>query len=192
MRIVLIVLPLLALAACGATDGKLRNAGPDGARNFDVSGFTAVSLEGSDNVRVVHGATTSVTAIGPQEVLDLLNIRVERNTLKIDRKSGRANWLRGDYRGATITVTMPTITAAAVAGSGNMTVDRAASDGFEAAVEGSGNLKVASITVKRTRLAAEGSGNLSVSGTTDAYRWPPKDRAVSTRAASSASGRRLR
>lgn len=165
MRNVLIALPLLALAACGAANSESRDRGPDGTRSFAVGPFDAVSLEGSDNARVVRGPALSVSATGPQRVLDLLNIRVERNTLKIDRKSGRTNWLRGDYRGAMITVTMPMITAAGVAGSGDMTVDRADGESFGAAVEGSGNLKVTSITVKRAQLAAEGSGNLTIAGT---------------------------
>jgi Putative auto-transporter adhesin, head GIN domain len=166
MRNALITLPFLALAACGAANSESRDTGQNGTRSFAVGAFDAVSLEGSDNVRVVRGDTISVTATGPQAVLDLLNIRVERNTLKIDRKSGRSNWLRGDYRGATITVTMPVITAAGVAGSGDMTVDRADGNAFAAAVEGSGNLKVASVTVKRAQLAAEGSGNLTIAGST--------------------------
>jgi predicted pyridoxine 5'-phosphate oxidase superfamily flavin-nucleotide-binding protein len=164
MRNALIGLPLLALAACSAGHSESRDAGPDSTRTFQVGAFSSVSLEGSDNVRVVRGATSSVVATGPQRVLDLLNIRVERNTLKIDRKTGRSNWIRGDYRGAMITVTMPSITAAGVSGSGDMTVDRADGDSFGAAVEGSGNLKVAAITVKRAQLAAEGSGNLTISG----------------------------
>ncbi len=169
MRFILAVAPVFALAACGAASSEARDSGPDSTRSFAVGPFDAVSLEGSDNVRVVRGPALSVTATGPQRVLDLLNIRVERNTLKIDRKSGRTNWLRGDYRGAMITVIMPTITAAGVAGSGDMTVDRADGERFGAAVEGSGNLKVASVAVKRAQLAAEGSGNLTIAGTaTDA------------------------
>jgi hypothetical protein len=167
MRNALISVPLLALAACGTANSESRDGGPDGMRRFAVGGFDAVSLEGSDNVRVVRGATVSVVATGPQRVLDLLNFRVEKNTLKIDRKSGRTNWLRGDYRGATITVTMPNIVAAGVAGSGDMTVDRADGASFGAAVEGSGNLKVAAVSVNRAQLAAEGSGNLTISGTTE-------------------------
>jgi hypothetical protein len=165
MRKTLIAFPLLALAGCGTANSESRDRGPDGRRSFAVSGFESVSLEGSDNVRIVRGPKISVIATGPQRVLDLLNIRVEKNTLKIDRKPGRTNWLRRDYRGATITITMPSITAAGVAGSGDMTVDRADGPSFGAAVEGSGNLKVASIAVTRAQLAAEGSGDLTISGT---------------------------
>ncbi len=182
MRALLIASPFLALALYGVAsnaaggdglmhwsyssdDAAREGAGPVSTRSFAVSGFESVSLEGSDNVRVVRGPTFSVIANGSKRVLDLLDIRVEKNALKIDRKSGRTNWLRGDYGGATITVTMPSITAAGVAGSGDMTVDRADGPTFGAAVEGSGNLKIASIAVKRAQLAAEGSGNLTISGT---------------------------
>jgi Putative auto-transporter adhesin, head GIN domain len=183
MRALLIASPFLALALYGVAsnaaggDGLMHwsytsdDASPEGSgasstRSFAVGPFNAVSLEGSDNVRVLRGATISVTATGPQAVLDRLNIRVERNTLKIDRKSGRSNWLRGNYGSAMITVTMPAITAAGVAGSGDMTVDRADGDSFGAAVEGSGNLRVDAVAVKRAQLAAEGSGDLTISGTT--------------------------
>ena len=164
MRNALITLPLLALVACGTANSESRDAGTSATRSFAVGPFDAVSLEGSDNVRVVRGPVISVTATGSQRVLDLLNIRVERNTLKIDRKSGRSNWSWGNDRGAMITVTMPTITAAGVAGSGDMTVDRADGERFGAAVEGSGNLNVASVAVKRAQLAAEGSGDLTIAG----------------------------
>lgn len=183
MRALIIASPFLALALYGVAsnaaggDGLLHwtyssddsasreGSGAESTRSFAVGTFNAVSLEGSDNVRVLRGATISVTATGPQAVLDRLNIRVERNTLKIDRKPGRSNWLRGNYGDAMITVTMPSITAAGVAGSGDMTVDRADGERFGAAVEGSGNLKVGSIAVKRAQLAAEGSGNLTIAGT---------------------------
>ncbi|MFM9979086.1 MAG: head GIN domain-containing protein [Sphingomonadaceae bacterium] len=145
-------------------NSESRASGPDGTRTFAVGAFNAVSLEGSDNVRVVRGAAISVTATGPQRVLNQLNIRVERNTLKIDRKSDGLSWKSGDYRGAVITVTMPTINAVSVGGSGDMTVDRADGDAFGAAVGGSGNLKIAAMAVKRAQLAVEGSGEMTIAG----------------------------
>jgi Putative auto-transporter adhesin, head GIN domain len=164
MRNLLLASALIALV--GAANAAGSDAGAQSSRTFAVGPFSAVSLEGSDNVRVVRGPAQSVTATGSQRVLDVLNIRVETNTLKIDRKRGRAYWIRGYDRGAIITVTMPEITAAAVAGSGNMTVDRADGPAFVAAAEGSGNLKVDSIAVKRVALSAQGSGDLTISGTT--------------------------
>lgn len=165
MRMALYSLPALLLAACGVASGAARDTRVTATRSFSVGAYDAVSLEGSDDVRVVRGATASVSATGPEQALDLLDIRVERNTLKIGRKPGRNGWFRGREKGAVVTVVMPAIRAAGVAGSGNMTVDRADGASFGAAVEGSGNLNVASIAVGSVQLAAEGSGNLVVAGT---------------------------
>ena len=176
MRVLIFASPFLALALWGVASNALGNrdngsnrpapTGPATKRSFAVGSFNAVTLDGSDNVRVIRGPAMSVTATGSKRVLDLLDIRVERNTLKIDRKSGRMSWSWNSDGGAVITVTMPAITAASVSGSGDMFVDRADGDSFSGAVEGSGNLKIASVSVKRAQLAAAGSGSLIVAGTT--------------------------
>jgi Putative auto-transporter adhesin, head GIN domain len=167
MRHALIALPLLALAACGAANSESRDRGPDGTRSFAVGAFDAVSLEGSDDVHIVRGAAMSVVANGTPAVLDKLDIRVEGSTLKVGRK--RSNWSMSwqSDRGATITVTVPAITAAAVAGSGDMSVDTVNGDAFTAAVAGSGALRLASVAVKRAKLSVAGSGDLMAIGTAD-------------------------
>lgn len=177
MRALIFASPFLALALWGVASNAFGNndrenvsarpaqTGSAATRSFAVGSFNAVSLDGSDNVRVIRGPTMSVTASGSARVLDLLDIRVERNTLKINRKSGRMSWSWDSDGGAVITVTMPVITAASVGGSGNMSIDRADSDRFSAAVDGSGNLKIASVSVKRAELAASGSGSLTIAGT---------------------------
>ncbi len=177
MRALIFASPFLALAFWGVASNAFGSSetdnasdqpaqtGPAATRSFTVGSFNAVSLNGSDNVRIVRGPTMSVTATGPKRVLDLLDIRIDRNTLQIDRKSGRMSWSWDSDDGAVITVTMPAITAASVSGSGDMIVDRADGDSFSAAVDGSGNLKVASVSVKRAQLAAGGSGSLTITGT---------------------------
>lgn len=176
MRALIFASPFLALALWGVAsnalgsgnDVEVRNqavqSGSGSTRSFAVGAFSAVSLDGSDDVRVVRGPTISVAATGSQRVLDLLDIRVERNTLKIGRKSGRMSWSWNGDSGAVITVTMPAIDAASVRGSGNMLIDRADGERFSAAVEGSGNLKIEAVAVKRVQLAADGSGDLTIAG----------------------------
>ncbi len=164
MRTALMTLSFLALAACGAANSESREAGPSGSRNYAVGAFTAVSLEGSDNVRIVPGAAVAVSATGSQRVLDALDIRVEGNTLKIDRKRSSGGWSWRNDRSAVITVTTPTLSAVAVGGSGDMTVDRAEGEAFSAAASGSGDLELKSVTVKRAQLSASGSANIEIAG----------------------------
>ena len=165
MRALWMASPFLALALWGVASRATSQSGSDARKSFPVAGFDAVSLDGSDDVRVVRGATASVTASGRQAVIDKLDIRVVGTTLKIGRKS--SGWSMGwnGNQGAQITVTVPRIRAVAVAGSGDMTVDQVDGDALNAAVSGSGNLDLASVRAKAVDFAVSGSGNLKASGT---------------------------
>jgi hypothetical protein len=160
-----ILVPLVALAACGSSShAASEDAGPAGSRNFPLAGFDKVSLRGSDDVKVVPGETFSVIARGPEKVLDLLEIEVDGDTLKVGRKS-RSSWAWSHDKGATITVTMPAIRAASVAGSGDMSVDQAVGPEFKASVAGSGNLRVAKVEAESVEANVAGSGDLEIAGT---------------------------
>lgn len=155
----------LALAACSGNSGDATAARPSGVtqgRSFAAAGFDKVSLRGPDNVVVRVGGAASVHASGDSAVLDRLDIVVVDGELRVARKRGQ--WI-GSAPAATITVTLPAIRAASVAGSGNMTVDRAAAADFSAAVSGSGNLDIATVETRAADLAVSGSGNLTVAGT---------------------------
>ncbi len=167
MRTIWIALPLLALAGCGTANSESRDAGPYGSRSFAVGTFNAVSLQGSDNVRIVRGPAVSVVANGSKSVLDKLDIRVEGSTLKVGRKrqGWGMSWKRDND--AVITVTLPSIAAAEVAGSGDMMLDRADGASFNGSVAGSGSLQIAAVAVKRAKLSIAGSGNLMAVGASE-------------------------
>jgi hypothetical protein len=138
------------------------SAESDASRNFAISGFDAVRLAGSDNVRVVRGPVFSVQARGPIEILDRLDIRKDGNTLIVSRKpNGMFSWSRGS---ATVTVTMPRIAVADLAGSGNLAVDRADGTQFDATLTGSGDLSLASIDAGSLKLRVTGSGDVTAAG----------------------------
>ncbi len=152
---------ILILSGCGMTEKGQGDATP-GARSFAVTGFDAVSLDGSDDVEVVTGPAFAVSATGPQAVLDRLNVRVEGTGLKIDRKAESGwNW---SGKGAMIRVTLPVIKAAAVAGSGNMRIDRVENPSFSADVTGSGDMSIAGIKVDSLTAGVMGSGDMTLSG----------------------------
>jgi len=162
----LLMIALLPLAACQSNwekQGEAAQASGTGAtRSFSASGFTGVELRGSDDVDVRTGKNFSVTAEGDSKVLDLLDVRVVDGTLRVGRRDSKDSW-SGRERGARIHVVMPRLTAAAVGGSGNMTVDRAEGD-FDGAVSGSGNLRIADLRGNATELSVAGSGDLDIAG----------------------------
>ena len=161
---VLAVAAIATLSACGMVRAESGDNGSSGSRSFSVRGFDQVSLRGSDNVIVHVGGAESVTATGPSDVLDRLKVEVVNGELRIGReKKWNMGW-SSDRKGVTVTVTMPRIRGASVAGSGDMDVDRAQASSFEASVAGSGNLSVNRLQAEAASLSIAGSGNASITG----------------------------
>jgi DNA-binding transcriptional regulator YdaS (Cro superfamily) len=168
MRGLLGSIPIALLAACTQGNSEPRTNAVQSTRNFATGAFETVALEGPDNVRVVRGPRASVVASGRTDVLDRLDIRVERGTLKIGRKrmkGWRVDW--SDDKGATIVVTTPVMRGATLAGSGDMNVDRGEARDFAAAVAGSGDLSIGAISAQHADLSVTGSGELRIAGRAD-------------------------
>lgn len=159
----LIMLSLVACSAGNAETGEAAEAqGRGPTRDYDVSGFSAVSLRGSDDVEVRVGPAFSVRAQGPEELLERLEIVRDGDTLRVGRKSGSFSWRGG--QGVTVYVTMPSIAAASVAGSGDMVVNGVSGGRFKASLAGSGDLSVPGMRVEDAELSLAGSGDLTGAG----------------------------
>lgn len=159
----LVLLPLVACSGLKAESGDAvepRGKGPQ--RVFDVSGFTAVELRGADDVDVRVGPAFSVRAQGPSEELNRLEIVREGDTLRVGRKRDMKFW--GKSEGVKVFVTLPRLTAAAVAGSGDLAVDRVEGERFDGDLAGSGNLSVGEMRVDEARLSIAGSGDVTGAG----------------------------
>jgi hypothetical protein len=156
---------LLPLAACGNVGGDddgggIPGTGTGDARSYAASGFTQVALAGSDDVDVRVGPAFSVRAEGSSDVLDRLKIDVKGDTLTIGRRGG------GLFQSgsAKVFITMPAIAGAKLAGSGDLTVDRAQGAALDAKIAGSGTMTFAQIAVDRADFAIAGSGDIDVAG----------------------------
>jgi hypothetical protein len=158
-----IVLASLSLAACSGS-GPAANPAVDAAsRTFPVRDFTAVVLEGPDEVEVRTGSDFAVTATGDRKALDALEIQRDGASLRIARKVEGWKWpLRST---ATITVEMPAIRAASVDGSGMLTLDRA--EDFAGRATGSGALTIGMLEGRQASLANRGSGTIAAAGAVD-------------------------
>lgn len=164
MRILLAC--LLPLMACSISDGDSRDDGTPGipgqgagnTRTYAVDGFTTVDLRGSDDVDVRVGPGFSVRADGDAETLDRVKIERVGDALRISRRSGSS---RGETR---VSVTLPQLTAASIAGSGDMTIDRVTGAGFKGAGAGSGKLTVGALQVDTADVSLAGSGDMTLAG----------------------------
>jgi hypothetical protein len=162
----LVLVPALAITGCHASWEKDGNTVPPSGkgttRNFAASGFTKVDLRGPDDIDVKNGAQFAVVAEGDAATLDKLEIQVVDGTLRVGRKDQHGFSMSSDH-GMKIHVTLPSLTAASVSGSGNMTVDKA-QGAFSGAVAGSGNLNIASLTASDADLSIAGSGDIDLGG----------------------------
>lgn len=149
----------LGLAACSAGDSGERAAPP--RNDAALRDFTGVTLASSDRVEIVQGPAFAVRVEGTRAAQDGLEIRRDGDMLKIGRKSGTF-WSKGDD-GARIRVTMPTIAAAALAGSGDISIDRTG-ENFAATLSGSGDMTIGQLRGDRAALTVTGTGTIAAAG----------------------------
>lgn len=159
----LIAAASLALGACHVSANV--DSGPTVQRGYQVAGFTGLAVDGPYDVRVVSGGATNVAASGPQKALDDMSVEVISGTLQIrPSKQGGININLDTTRPVKITVTVPTLQNAALAGSGDITVEKLAGASFKGDVGGSGDLRLDNVDAQSLELNTSGSGDIRAAG----------------------------
>ena len=162
-----ILIPVLMLGACSMGEAS-ENKGQRGSRGFQVGAFEKISLTGSSNVIVTVGGAPSVRAEGDTALLEKLDIKVENGTLRIGYKKGRWSFgWRKDHGPVTVHVSVPSLTGAEVAGSGDMKIDKVVGGDFAGEIAGSGEIQLASLRARKASFAIAGSGGVTASGTAE-------------------------
>jgi PBP1b-binding outer membrane lipoprotein LpoB len=178
MKNVLFLLPLLALGACGSSASEtvkkvedmavsvssdLKDGKPITAAATDPGKFTSIATNGPDDVIFKTADAYSVSATGSASVLEKLRFTLVDGQLKVGRYQSK--W--SDDEKAVITITAPSITAIAAAGSGDVKADRVTGDKVDVSAAGSGSIDVASIETATLSSDIAGSGNVTLGGKAD-------------------------
>lgn len=163
MKTLRILLPALLLALFVLPSFRLRLTDTRETRQVDA--FTALTLAGSPSVILRQGSPQKVEVEGDVEDLRHLETTVTNGRLRIGTKqnSGMSSYRnRGSIK---VYVTMPTIKALTVSGSGTIKAAEAVKTGDLAlTVSGSGGIELANVTADKLNSALSGSGNIDVSG----------------------------
>ena len=159
---------VLAAAGCSwsRAEAEERDAGPKVSRNYQVGEFSKIEVAGPYEVKVLTGGAPGVAARGGANLLDETEVVVNGDTLEIrpkKRKGVRWSWTNGT---AEFTVNVAALRAAAIAGSGGISIDKVSGD-FEGDVAGSGDLRLPSVTGGTLKLAIAGSGDVMAAGRAD-------------------------
>ena len=155
-----------ALAASACTHERTEDAGPMGAKDFAVGNFTRLTVAGPYEVTVRTGGQPSVSAKGPQNVLDRMVVEVDGDELEI-RPEKKNGWSGVRWRGSdkvTLEITVPMINEATIAGSGGVRIDKLSGNKFEGTVAGSGDLDLGAVDVGELEVSLAGSGSLRAAG----------------------------
>lgn len=155
MRIFLLAVPLLALAA------------PAGAavRNFGITSFEKVRIDGPFRVKLTTGVAPFARASGSPTALDRVSIDVQGNTLVVH--SNVSSW--GGYPGrdeGPIEVEVGThdLNAAWLNGAGTLSINRVKGLRFGLSVQGSGAGEIASADVDRLDVSVMGTAAARLAG----------------------------
>ena len=147
-----------ATGACGQVHDE--GAGPTVSRNYQVGNFQQIEVAGPYDVTVRTGANPSVAGQGGQKLLDRTVVAVEGDKLVIHPEEHRSWFNFGWHHGkASFTVTVPQLSGATIAGSGDIHVDQIKGASFNGAVAGSGGLRLEDVEVGNLKLQIGGSGS---------------------------------
>ena len=136
-------------------------------RNFGITGFTKVRIEGPFKVTLATGVAPFARASGSAAALDRLTIEVRGETLVV--QSNVSSW--GGYPGANsgpVEVSLGThdLTNAWLNGAGSLVIDRVKGLSFAVSVEGSGAAEIRDVQADRMNVALIGSGSGKLAGKT--------------------------
>ena len=135
-------------------------------RNFMVTDFTRIRIDGPYSVKLTTGAPPSAKATGSSSALDKLSVEVEGQTLVIRKSESGWGGFPGDNPGpVTIAVGTHDLTAIWLNGSGGLKVNSVKGPSLDISLVGAGSVAVEKVTVDHVGVGASGSGSVILSGT---------------------------
>lgn len=136
-------------------------------RNFGITSFTKVRVDGPFKVTLTTGVAPFARASGSAAALDRVAIEVAGDTLVVH--SNVSSW--GGYPGANagpVEVSLGThdLTNAWLNGAGSLAIDRVKGLGFALSVQGSGAAEIGDVQADRMTVGIVGSGSGKLAGKT--------------------------
>ena len=156
-------LPILALLALASL--PVAAATPTTERNYSVSSFDRVRIDGPYRVQLRTNVAPYAKASGTPVSLDGVSIKVEGRTLVIRAGSGGWSAYPGEGHGpVTIEIGTHDLSAGYINGAGALMVDRVEGLAFDLSVNGSGIATVDQVEVDQMRVGLSGAGTVRMAG----------------------------
>lgn len=136
-----------------------------GERSFSVSDFERIRAEGPFAIIVESGRGTTARAIGAPDAIDQIDIQVQGRMLIIRPNRSRwTGWSNKASPAATIRITVPSLKAASMSGSGSMTIAKLRTAQAKLWFDGSGSMSVDAVEADRLDVTVQGSSQMKLAG----------------------------
>lgn len=138
-----------------------------GEEGREVSSFTKVKLMSSMDMDVTVGKDISVQVIAPDDLMDKIVTEVDGDTLKVHYEK-HMKWDRDwNNKKVLIKVTMPSLEAAGLYGSGDLNVTGGKGKELDLSLKGSGDVNMFKSDYQSLDISLMGSGDISIDGKCD-------------------------
>lgn len=133
-------------------------------RNFGITGFDRIRVDGPYKVRLTNGVAPFATASGSAAAIDRVAIEVMGRTLVVRTNPSWGGYPGKDLGPVEINIGTHELSSATLNGSGLLQIDRVKGLNFELSVQGSGAAEIAYADVDNLRVALAGTAGAIVSG----------------------------
>jgi hypothetical protein len=133
-------------------------------RNFGITSFTKVRVEGPFKVSIATGIPPFAKASGSQAALDRVAIDVRDDTLVVHTSPSWGGYPGADLGPVEIMVGTHDLTSAALTGSGSLAIDRVKGLAFAFSVQGSGSGEIGNVAVDQMSVTLVGTVAAKVAG----------------------------
>lgn len=135
-------------------------------RNFGVSGFDRVRIDGGYRVTLTTGVAPFAKAIGSARAIDKVSLRVEGRTLVV-KMNNASSW--GGYPGegdgpVEIMIGTHELSAVTVNGGGAININRVEGLKFDASAQGAGSIAIDDVEVDQFNLSLAGTASARLAG----------------------------
>lgn len=155
MRILLLAATLCATATPAAA----------ATRNFGITSFVKVRVEGPFKVKLTTGVAPFARATGSPTALDRVAIDVEGNTLVVHNSLDSWGGYPGQDAGPVeISLGTHDLSAAWLNGSGTLAIDRVKGLSFDLSVQGSGAGEIGQASVDQMNVSVAGTASAKLGG----------------------------
>ena len=139
---------------------------PAATRNFGVTGFDRIRVDGPYKVRLATGIAPFAKASGSMAALDRVAIEVQGRTLIVHANQSWGGYPGQDIGPVEITVGTHELSSAWLNGAGSLQIDKVKALAFDVSVNGSGLLGIDSADVDQLSVFIAGTASARLAGRT--------------------------